>query len=105
MYDGPGFNISLADAESWPAALQTVRKFLQSKRDLFDDLALFSVRIVLDIGVTVGEDKSYAPSIGIPKDVLSQLAALGVNPICRLIQQVTKADQPRERRCPIFGHR
>ena len=77
-HDDSGFNVSLPDAESWVAALTSVREFLESERELFDDLRSFGVRAILDIGVTVGKDRSYAPSIEIPNDVLSNLVALGV---------------------------
>jgi hypothetical protein len=77
-HEDSGFNLHLPDAESWIAALPTVQAFLESERQTFDSLRSLGVEAVLDIGVTVGEEKSYAPSIEFPRDFLAQLVALGM---------------------------
>src|SRR6266545_1723610 len=73
-----GFTVALPDAASWKVALPAIRAFLNSERKLLEDLRKLDVDTVLDIGVTVGEEESYAPSLQFPKDALEQLAALGV---------------------------
>jgi hypothetical protein len=79
VFEDSGFNISLPDAESWAMALPAVRAFLESERTLLEHLHALALQSVLDVGVSVGEERSYAPSLEFPHDVLAQLAAHGVS--------------------------
>jgi hypothetical protein len=78
LLDESGFNLALPDAESWVEALPLVHSFLQSERDLFRDLSELNVEMELDIGVTVGEEKSFAPSLQFPIDFLAELISCGI---------------------------
>ena len=77
-HEDSGFNIAQPDADSWVIALPVVRAFLESQSELLDDLHTHGVEVILDLGVTAGEEKSYAPSLDFPPDLLAQFAARGV---------------------------
>lgn len=78
VMDDSGFNLSLPDAESWVQALPSVHSFLRAERELFRELLGQNVKMELDIGVTVGEEKSFAPSLQFPADFLTDLVSAGV---------------------------
>lgn len=76
--DESGFNLSLPDFDSWVQALPLVHSFLLNQKELFRELVSLNLSMVMDIGVTVGEEKSFAPSLEFPVKFLSDLASYGV---------------------------
>src|SRR5688572_31628015 len=73
-----GFNLALPQADSWVTALSYLRDFIKVHAGLLKDLQSLGVGAELDIGIAVGEERSYAPSITVPNDVLTELSALGL---------------------------
>jgi hypothetical protein len=68
-----GFSFSLPNEDSWPAALPVIRSMLAKHSALFSAVAAMSLLSELSVGVTVGENASFAPSLDIPLDFLSEL--------------------------------
>lgn len=78
-HEDSGFSIQLPDVASWVVGLPSVKAYIESRRHIFEDLQQIDAEVVLDIGVTVGEEESYAPSLSFPKDFLALLITLGIN--------------------------
>ncbi len=78
LIEDSGFNLSLPDFDSWAQALPFVHSFLREQKELFRELAERKLSMELDIGVTVGEEKSFAPSLAFPIEFLSDLTSYGV---------------------------
>ncbi len=77
--ESSGFNLSFPDEPSWSKSLAAVRGHLQSEAVLLRDLRDVNAEMELDIGVTVGEEQSYAPSLEFPSEFLADLASLGIS--------------------------
>lgn len=73
-----GLAFSLPDAESWVTGLPLVRSTLQRNRELFQTVAALGLKTELSIGVTVGEETSFAPSLDFPLELISELHAAKV---------------------------
>lgn len=78
VFDDSGFNLSLPDFDSWKQALPFVQSFFQVQAQLFHELSDMNLRAALDIGVTVGDEESFAPSLEFPVEFLAALASLGI---------------------------
>jgi hypothetical protein len=73
-----GFAFSLPDADAWVTVLQLVRAMLQQSLELFQAVAAMGLKSELSIGVTAGEEESFAPSLDIPLELISELRAAKV---------------------------
>jgi hypothetical protein len=78
VHKDTGFAFSLPDADSWVAALPLIRGMLQQYLELFQAVAAMGLKSELSIGVAVGEDESFAPSLDIPLELISVLHAAKV---------------------------
>ena len=78
-YEHAGFDIGFPDAASWVVGLPVIRAFLDSNAAPLEKLRLLGVCVDLDIGVTVGEERSFAPTLEFPQGFLTLLVTLGVN--------------------------
>lgn len=79
IHEDSGYSIEFEDAESWVTALPSVQTFLEREKHVLEAAAKqFDVEMTLDIGVTVGEENSYAPSLSFPSEFLALLGALGI---------------------------
>lgn len=74
-----GFSLCLPDADSWKQALPSVQTFLRAEKKMFEELRHLNIEMELDIGVTVGEEKSFAPSLKFPIDFLTDLISSGID--------------------------
>jgi hypothetical protein len=78
-YKDSGFAIALPDADSWPEALPHLMDFIESRRDLFAALRDMNADVNLSIGVTVGSNESFAPSLDFSNQLLTEIAACDIN--------------------------
>jgi hypothetical protein len=77
--DDSGFTLAFPEGESWAHSLPTVRAHFQAEAALFRELRSRNAEVELDIGVTVGEDQSFAPSLAFPTEFMAELVSLGVS--------------------------
>lgn len=77
--ESSGFNLSFPEESSWAESLAAVSAHLRSEASLLRELRDVNAEVELDIGVTVGEEQSYAPSLGFPSEFLADLASLGIS--------------------------
>jgi hypothetical protein len=68
-----GLAFSLPDAESRITGLPLVRSMLQQRLELFRTVAAMGMKSELSIGVTVGEEASFAPSLDFPLELIAEL--------------------------------
>ena len=73
-----GFAFSLPDADSWVAGLPLVMSMLELNRELFQTVAAIGLKAELSIGVTVGEEASFAPSLDLPLKLIAALHSANV---------------------------
>ena len=78
-HEDSGFDIGFPDAASWVVGHPVIRAFLDSNAAPLEKLRLLGVCVDLDIGVTVGEGRSFAPTLEFPQGFLTLLVTLGVN--------------------------
>ena len=78
-HEDSGFDIGFPDAASWVVGLPVIRTFLDSNAAALEKLRLLGVCVDLDIGVTAGEEQSFAPTLEFPQGFLTLLVTLGVN--------------------------
>jgi hypothetical protein len=68
-----GFSFSLPNESSWPAALPVIRSMLAKFSALFSAVAAMNLLSELSVGITVGDNASFAPSLDIPLDFMTEL--------------------------------
>jgi hypothetical protein len=78
VHEDSGFRVTVADAETFPAALKNVRVFFSTRQAVVDALRARGVSSVLDIGVEVGTSQRFAACLRFSASDLQWLARLGV---------------------------
>jgi hypothetical protein len=74
-----GFAFSFPETSSWAQSLPIVFAHLHAEADLYREFRQLRAEVELDIGITVGEEGSFAPTLMFPNDFLSELALLGMD--------------------------
>ncbi len=73
-----GFSACLPDADSWSEAVSLMKGFWKSHEGLLSQLASAGAQKEFRLGVFVGSEKSFAPSLSFPVELMSELSALGI---------------------------
>ena len=77
-YKDSGFSLSLPEHESWASAKTAIRDLLCAQKHALDAAAVLDLSVELSIGVTVGEENSYAPTLDFEPELLAALHAARV---------------------------
>lgn len=78
VFEDSGFSVTVADAETFRAALEDVRAFFNTRRAVLEELHARGVSSVIDIGVDVGTPKRFAACLRFSASDLQWFAQLGV---------------------------
>jgi hypothetical protein len=68
-----GFAFSLPDAQSWVVAQPSLIAMLSSNVELFQAVKALNLKAELRLGVTVGEEASFVPSLDFSTELISML--------------------------------
>lgn len=79
VHDDSGFGFSLPDAETTVAAPSLVEAFLESNGSLLSALQHLGIACNLHLGVTVGEQSSFAPTLEFAPAFLDRLAQRNIS--------------------------
>ena len=79
VHEDSGFGFSLPDAETTVAALPLIEAFLESNGSLLSALQHLGTSCNLHLGVTVGEQRSFAPTLEFAPALLSRLAQRNIS--------------------------
>lgn len=77
-HETSGFNLEFPDAETSATALPPVHDYMKDKSDVFRRLQSLNVAVELNMGLTVGSDKSFSTSLAFPIGFMSDLVSLGI---------------------------
>lgn len=78
VFEHSGFRVTVADAETFPAAVEDVRAFFNTRQAVLEALHARGVSSVLDFGVDVGTSQRFAACLRFSVSDLQWLARLGV---------------------------
>lgn len=73
-----GFMISLPDADTTAEAIPAVASFLTKSHQWLSALPSSAAQREFHLGMTVGENKSFAPRLELPVSFLASLVASGI---------------------------
>jgi hypothetical protein len=78
-YKDSGIALSLPDHPNWVEAMPEVASLLNANLPLFARVAAMGMASELSVGVTVGSDESFAPSLDFPTTFLAALQEASIN--------------------------
>ncbi|MDC0713002.1 hypothetical protein POL68_31360 [Stigmatella sp. ncwal1] len=76
--DTSGFNVSLAEGENFEEVLAQTRHAAERLEPALQELAGLNIEVEIDFGMTVGEEKSFAPSARFPPEALAWFSERGL---------------------------
>ena len=79
VHEDAGFGLSLPDAETPIAAIPLIEAFVEENAHWLSELRQQGASASLNLGVTVGEEQSFAPTIEFSTALLHRLANTGIS--------------------------